>query len=46
MLLHQEFSIFAWNTHGAMVVDDVVPAVLGDQAINRRKVDARLPLCG
>ena len=46
MLLHQELSILAWNTHGAMVVDDVVPAVMGDQAIDRGEIDARLPLLG
>ena len=30
----------------SMIVNDVVPAVPGDQPINRRKVDARLPLRG
>jgi hypothetical protein len=41
--LHQEFSVFVWNAHGAVVVNDIIPAMVRDQTIDRGKVDARLP---
>ena len=41
--LHQKLSILAWSPHGAVVVNDVIPAMVRDQAIDRSEVDARLP---
>ncbi len=43
VLLHQEFPVFAWNAHGAVVVNDIVPAMVRDEAIDRRELDAALP---
>ena len=43
MPLHQELAVLARHAHGAMVVDDVVPAVMGDEPVDGGEVDARLP---
>ena len=44
--LHEKLLILAGHAHGAMIVDDIVPAVVRHEAIDRREVDARLPFRG
>src|SRR5262245_30687552 len=43
VLLHQEFSVFPRNAHGAVVVNDIIPAMVRDQTIDGGEVDAALP---
>src|SRR5215470_7801694 len=41
--LYQEHPVFARHAHRRMIVDDVAPAVVRDQAIDRGEIDPRLP---
>src|SRR5712692_3164017 len=44
MLLHQEFVWLAGHAHGAVVVNQVVPAIVRAQPVNCGEIDAGLPL--
>ena len=46
VLLHQELSIFSRNAHGAVVVNVVIPTMVGDKPIDRGEIDANLPFRG
>jgi hypothetical protein len=41
--LHEEVTRLARHPHGGVVVDHVVPAVMGEQPIDGGEIDARLP---
>ncbi len=41
--LHEKFAVLAGHAHRTMIVDDVVPAVMRDQAVDRGKVDTGMP---
>jgi hypothetical protein len=43
MLFHQEFARLAWNAHGRVVVDDVIPTVVRGQPVDGSEIDPRLP---
>ena len=43
MLLDEEFALLAGHAHGRVIVDDVAPAVMGDQPVGGGEVDAGLP---